>query len=191
MSHESLRTRASLLMQLRNRGDSIAWSHFARLYTPLLDYWVAQLGFNEPDRSDLVQEVFVVLLGKVSSFQYDSNQSFRGWLRTITINKCRDFLRRTQRKPEPKLLEKIEKAIEDDTQLLTQEEYRRSISRQALQLMKLHFSESTWRACWEHVAQGRPAREVAEELGITENAVYLARGRVLTRLRKELDGLWE
>lgn len=180
-----------MLLQLRNRDDSIAWSRFARLYTPLLDHWIGQFGFNESDRSDLVQEVFVVLLGKVSSFQYDAEQSFRGWLRTITVNKCRDFARRRKRKTEPMLLELIEKAAADDTELLTEKEYREFVSREALKWMKVHFSETTWRACWEHVAQGRSARDVAEELGVSENAVYLARGRVLSRLRQELDGLWE
>ncbi len=57
--------------------------------------------------------------------------------------------------------------------------------------MSNSFSEVTCRAVWEHVAHGRSAAEVAAELGITENAVYLARGRVLKRLRQELDGLWE
>ncbi len=77
------------------------------------------------------------------------------------------------------------------TELLTETEYRNWLAQSALQLMRESFSETTWRACWEHVAQGRPLRKVADELGLTENAVYLARGRVLKRLREELDGLWE
>lgn len=191
MTDDPLATRGSLLLQLRDRNDSVSWSRFARLYTPLIDHWISQFGFDANDRSDLVQEVFVVLVGKVSSFQYDARQSFRAWLRTITVNKCRDFVRRSQRKTEPQLLELIEKAAADDTELLTEREYREFVSREALKWMKTHFSETTWRACWEHVARGRSAREVGASLGISENAVYLARGRVLSRLRQELDGLWE
>ena len=186
-----METNPSLLRQLRSKQDSQAWSRFVALYTPLVDQWVGQLGFREPDRSDLVQEVFVVLLGKISSFQYDRARSFRGWLRTVTLNKCRDLARQRARNIEPQFVEKIERAAEDDTELFTQQEYRDYLARTALQMMREHFSESTWRACWEHVAQGRPAKDVAQELGLTENAVYLARGRVLRRLRDELDGLWE
>ena len=48
---------------------------------------------------------------------------------------------------------------------------------------------ATWRACWEFVVSDRPAKEVAAELGLTVNAVYLAKSRVLRRLRHELVGL--
>lgn len=186
-----METNPSLLRRLSSKEDSLAWSRFVALYTPLVDRWIGQLGFREPDRSDLVQEVFIVLLGKVSSFQYDRLGSFRGWLRTVTVNKCRDLARRRGRETEPRFVETIERAAEDDTQLLTQQEYRDYLSRTALKMMREHFSESTWRACWEHVAMGRNAKDVAEELGMSENAVYLARGRVLRRLRQELEGLWE
>jgi RNA polymerase sigma-70 factor (ECF subfamily) len=47
----------------------------------------------------------------------------------------------------------------------------------------------TWQACWEFVVRDRPAAAVAAELGITVNAVYLAKSRVLRRLREELQGL--
>lgn len=191
MQSDSINTRESLLIQLRDRDDSVAWSRFVELYTPLIDYWVGQLGLKDPDRSDLVQEVFIVMLGKVSTFQYDSNRTFRGWLRTVTINKCRDFVRKSSRKVEPALLEQIDAASEDETTYLTQLEYREYLANAALRLMRMHFSETTWKACWEHVANGRTAKDVAEELGISENAVYLARGRVLTRLRDELEGLWD
>ena len=191
MQSNSSTTHPSLLIQLRNRSDSLSWSRFARLYTPLLDHWIAQLGYSDSDRADIIQEVFVVLLGKISAFQYDPQRTFRGWLRTITLNKCRDHVRKVSRSSEPVLMERIERAVADDAELLTQQEYCQYVSRRALQLMKLYFSETTWRACWEHVAKGRPARDVAAELGITINAVYLARGRVLDRLRRELDGLWE
>jgi RNA polymerase sigma-70 factor (ECF subfamily) len=184
-------TNVSLLRKLRSRADATAWSQFVRLYAPLVHRWVATLGIDEPDRSDVVQDVFVVLLGKMSTFQYDQQQSFRGWLRTITLNKCRDLLRTRRRLTEPLLLERVERASSDDSDFLTQAEYRQSLAGRALSLMRQHFSDTTWRACWLHVAEGRPAKEIAAELGITENAVYLARARVLKRLRAELEGLWE
>ncbi len=184
-------TRISLLLQLRNRQDSEAWSKFVQLYTPLVDQWIADLGIGDPERKDVVQDVFLVLLGHVSTFQYDSSKSFRGWLRTVTINKSRDHLRKRSRLTEPKYLSQIELAESSETDLLTQQEYRDHLAKAALKLMQTHFAPTTWRACWEHVAMGRPAKDVAHELGISVNAVYLARGRVLRRLKQELAGLWE
>lgn len=162
-----------------------------QLYAPLLHRWIAKLGLAEPDRSEVVQEVFIVLLGKMPTFQYDHQQSFRGWMRTITLNKCRDLLRTHRRLTEPLLMERIECASREDSDFLTQSEYSQSLAARALTLMKQHFSDTTWRACWLSVAEELPAKEIAANLGITENAVYLARARVLKRLRVELEGLWE
>lgn len=184
-------TDVSLLRKLRSRADAAAWTQFVRLYAPLVHRWVAMLGIQEPDRSDVVQEVFIVLLGKMSTFQYDQQQSFRGWLRTIALNKCRDLMRSRRRVTQPLLLESIERASSDDSDFLTQAEYRQSLARRALTLMRQHFSDTTWRACWLHVAEGRSAKEISAELGVSENSVYLSRARVLKRLRAELDGLWE
>jgi RNA polymerase sigma-70 factor (ECF subfamily) len=60
-----------------------------------------------------------------------------------------------------------------------------------LEIMQADFEPATWRACWEFVVEGRPAAEVARELGLSVNAVYLAKGRVLRRLRAELEGMLE
>lgn len=184
-------TRVSLLQQLCSKQDSVAWSRFVELYTPLVYRWVADLGIRDSERNDVVQDVFVVLLGKISTFHYDDSKSFRGWLRTITINKSRDLLRKQKRLSEPTFVSQIELAEQSDVDLLTQKEYRDHLAEAALKLMRKHFSKTTWQACWEHVANGRPAQDVANELGISVNAVYLARGRVLQRLRHELNGLWE
>ena len=184
-------THSSLLLRLRTREDSDAWSRFVKLYTPLVHCWVSRLIADKNQVEDLVQDVFVVLLSKIPEFGMRPPDSFRAWLRTVTLNKCRDWIRKKDRKTEPALLEKIESAIADPNQLLTDLEYRQFLAQSALQLMRDAFSDTTWRACWEHVARGRSAQEVSQELGISENAVYLARGRVLKRLRIELEGLWD
>ena len=72
---------------------------------------------------------------------------------------------------------------------IEEEEYRRYLVRRALGLMQAEFEPATWKACWEFVVHDRPAAEVAAELGLSVNAVYLAKSRVLRRLRAELRGL--
>ena len=72
---------------------------------------------------------------------------------------------------------------------LEEREYRQFVLGQALRIMSADFEPATWQACWETVVAGRPPAEVAAELGITVNAVYLAKSRVLGRLRQDLEGL--
>jgi RNA polymerase sigma-70 factor (ECF subfamily) len=57
--------------------------------------------------------------------------------------------------------------------------------------MQSEFQPTTWKACWETVAHGRPAAKVAAELRISIDSVYTAKSRVLRRLRQELAGLLE
>lgn len=184
-------TQSSLLIRLRASEDSEAWGRFVRLYTPLILHWIARLGIESQQRFDVCQEIFLVLFDRSSWLANERPKSFRSWLRTVTLNKCRDLIRKQQRSTEARSADVLEAAIDDPSQQLTDQEYNAFVARQALRLMRDSFAETTWRACWESVVLERPASDIASELGITVNAVYLARGRVLKRLREELAGLWD
>jgi RNA polymerase sigma-70 factor (ECF subfamily) len=180
-------TPSSLLRRLRQPGDQAAWDRLVELYTPLLYYWACRLGLQESDAADLVQNVFVQLLRKLPDFSYDRQKSFRGWLRTVTLNKHREIQRHSRREgtgtaaPEP--------AVPDPAEEFGEREYRQHLVRRALEVMQSEFQPSTWKACWETVVVGRPAAAVAVELGLSAGAVRAAKFRVLCRLREELAGL--
>jgi RNA polymerase sigma-70 factor (ECF subfamily) len=178
-------TPPSLLEQLRRPDNAPAWRRFVDLYLPLMFYWARRMGLQEADAADLVQEVFAALLRKLPEFTYDPRQSFRGWLRTVLKNKRREILRRP-RAPASRLRPEQQDAVT----ALAEEEFQQHLAVRALQLMQAEFQPATWKACWEHVVVGRPAAEVAADLGVSANAVYLAAGRVLRRLRVELADLW-
>jgi RNA polymerase sigma-70 factor (ECF subfamily) len=183
-----LTTHASLLERLRGPGQPEAWSRFVRLYTPLLYSWARAAGAADADAADLVQDVFVVLLEELPGFAYDRHRSFRAWLRAVTLNRWRDRCRR----PRPAGGEALEGVgTADPLEALWEREYRRHLAARALEVMRAEFRHTTWRACWESVVEGRPAAEVAARLGLSENAVWIARSRVLRRLRQELAGLLE
>src|SRR5437762_6031155 len=92
-------TDASLLERLKLPVDQRAWSRFVDLYTPLIYSWGRQVGLQESDAADLVQEVFALLVVKMPDFAYDRHKSFRAWLRTVTLNKWRDRCRRLAARP--------------------------------------------------------------------------------------------
>ena len=184
------KTPSSLLERLRQPFDPEAWAHFVALYTPLIYSWARGIGLQEPDADDLVQNVFVTLLQVLPTFSYDRQQSFRKWLRTVTVNRWRKDRKRLadrrcvsqEGQPEPA-------AADENLEACWEAEYREHVVAQALRLMHSDFEETTWKACWETAAAGRAAADVAAELGMTVGAVYAAKFRVLNRLRRELEGL--
>jgi RNA polymerase sigma-70 factor (ECF subfamily) len=180
-------TSVSLLERLRKPGDPEAWERFVRLYTPLLLVWTARAGLQENDAADLIQEVFIMLLKKLPEFTYDPGKSFHAWLRTVVLNKWREHCRRAVL---PSAGAEALADVADPAEAFWEAEDRQHLVRQA-RLMQAHFTEATWRACWETTVNDRPAAEVAKELGMTPGAVRVARFRVLARLRQELAGLVE
>jgi RNA polymerase sigma-70 factor (ECF subfamily) len=178
-------TSPSLLLRLCQSPSAAAWDRFAQLYGPLLLSWAHRLGLAEGDASDLAQEVFVALLEKVALYEVQPGKRFRGWLWTVMVNKWRE-LRRHRRPHTP-----LDADVAAPSEAAWEEEDRRHLIGRALRIMQSDFEPITWKACWEAVANDRPAAEVAAELGISVNAVYQAKSRVLRRLHQELAGLWE
>ena len=183
-------TSISLLERLRQPGERLAWDRFVELYTPLLYHWARRFGLSGADAADFVQDVFTVLLGELPRFLYDPARRFRGWLWTVTVNKWRERQRRQGAVPQQAAggAQDVASPV-DPIADFDEAEYRKYIVDRALQLMRADFQAATWKAFWEYVVVGRPAPEVAAELGITVNAVHLAKSRVLRRLRHELQGL--
>ena len=183
-------TSPSLLMRLQNGKQSRAWLRFVKLYTPVLFGWVRSQGITNEDAADIVQDIFALLVEKLPTFKYDQTKSFSGWLRTVTVNKCRDHYRRVKHRP-VKTGATAEPAVPDNVEQFSLEEYHQRLARRALEVMQSEFQPTTWQACWQSVVCRRPAEEIADELGISVNAVYVAKSRVLRRLREELDGVWD
>jgi RNA polymerase sigma-70 factor (ECF subfamily) len=182
-------TPASLLERLRQPNQQAAWARFVALYTPLLYHWARRVGLPSPQAGDLVQEVLLLLVRKLPELTYDPRKSFRGWLRTVTLNKWREGLRRNAGRVEVNGVDLSDQAGPDLIRELQDAEYHAYVARRALTLMQAEFQPTTWKACWEQVVHGRTAAEVAAELGITEAAAHVAKSRVLRRLRQELRGL--
>jgi RNA polymerase sigma-70 factor (ECF subfamily) len=182
-------TSPTLLAQLRQPNQPQAWERFIQLYTPLLLGWARRQGFHDADAQDLVQEVLVKLVQALPSYERGPGQSFRGWLFRVTCNQGRDFRRRKATRALPGA-DGLSAVSDDDPVVeLDEGEYRRLLVRRGLEIVRPDFSDSSWTAFTRVMLEGRAAAEVAAELNITVNAVYMARHRVLTRLRQELDGL--
>lgn len=184
-------TSPTLLERVRNQNRE-AWRKLVQLYAPLIHYWCQRCGLQKEDIEDVGQEVFQTLHRRLADFQHDGQPGhFRGFLWGITRNKLGDFGRAAAQRARSaggsdnyKLLESIP---EPDEPELTQE--RRLLFDQALTLLKSEFEEKTWTAFWKVTVENLPPAEVANLLGMTVNAVYLARSHILKRFREEFAGL--
>lgn len=164
------------------------WEQLNSVYSPLVSAWVQRAGVAESDRDDLVQEVLVVVVRRVSDFQHQHPGSFRGWLRSILANLLKAYFRTQAAHPCEFPLEDLA----DPKSVLSQHldrEHDEHLARMALQLAEPDFSSETWTAFRRQVLEGYSATTVAKDLGITLNAALKARSRVLIRLREKLERL--
>src|SRR6185295_3109153 len=99
------------------------------------------------------------------------------WLWTIARNKSRERARRESLRRGAPCAELPDLGADDPASHLANREFQAQLLQQALKVMQREFETTTWTACWEHVVLDRKAADVAEALGITVNAVYIAKSR--------------
>ncbi len=189
-------TSATLLQRLNNRSDSVAWQRLVDLYSPLINSWLRRQGVSTEDAEDLTQEVLGIVVGEVSRFQHNGRAgAFRTWLRTITINCLRQSWRSRCVRPHTTRLPNLDSALdqlEDPASDLSRRwdrEHDEFVLHRLLDLIEPEFRPATWQAFRRQVIDGAPAEMVAAELGLTVNAVLIAKSRVLSHLRRNAEGL--
>lgn len=191
-------TSASLLEQLRLQPDDESWQRLIAIYTPLIHGWLQRHArLKAEDADDVVQEVLSVLVKKLSDFERQRTGSFRAWLRTITVNCLRNFNRSGRVRPGAvggsDFLAVIDQLEDPASGLSAQwdQEHDRHVTQRLLEMIKPDFEAPTWAAFQRVAIQGVSADAVASELGITTNAVFIAKSRVLAKLREAGKGLIE
>jgi RNA polymerase sigma-70 factor (ECF subfamily) len=189
-------TPISLLERLRLRPDPASWQRLVDLYTPLIHNWLRRYTLQPPDAEDLTQDILGVLVQELPHFRHDLRRgAFRRWLRTVTVNRLRNFWRRRHPRPQPAGNGDYESALDQladpdsDLSRRWDEEHDRHVLRRLLELIEPEFELATWRAFHLTVLEGRSTAATAAELGISVNAVRIARCRILNRLRQEVTGL--
>jgi RNA polymerase sigma-70 factor (ECF subfamily) len=181
-------TSLSLLERLRGGTSPQDWERFVVLYTPVLHRWAGQVGAQEADAADLVQEVFTLVYQKLPSFAHQRPGSFRAWMRTALVNRWRDLCRRRAVRPGLVDEQQLDALPALDSPEQDREDFEQLVA-QALELIRPEFQPRTWQAFWDFFIAGQEADAVAGRLGVSVGVVYGAKCRVLRRLREELDGL--
>lgn len=191
-------TSLSLLTRLRRSPESEAWNRLVELYAPLLRTWLRSYDVQANDADDLVQEVLLAVSGELKSFDHAGHPgAFRAWIKQILVNRLRKFWRGRGRRPEARGGSDVERRLEqleDPASQLSRiwnQQHDQFVLRQLLALVEPHFSPNTWKAFCRVALEGASADTVAGELELSLNAVFIAKSRVLSRLRQEAEGLVE
>ncbi len=181
-------TSVSLLEQARGRSAG-AWDRLVALYTPLLHAWLTSAGLQPADRDDLAQRVLAVLVERLPGFEHNGRPgAFRAWLRGIVVNFLREFWRGRPAVSSDSVLSQLADP-EGGLSRVWDEQHDRHILHALMEQVRPEFTEPTWRAFRRVALDGAPARDVAAELGLSVNAVLIAKSRILARLREEARGL--
>jgi RNA polymerase sigma-70 factor (ECF subfamily) len=187
-------TRASLLVRLCDRQDHDAWREFVRLYAPVVYRFARRKGLQDADAADLTQDVLRGVSASVGAFD-PGRGLFRSWLFTLAHHRLCDFFQRGERQTPGsgdlatvQILDAVPARAEED---VWNRDYERQLFLLAVERVRPAFSEATWQAFQLAAVEGKSGQEVAEALGISVAAVYLAKSRVMVKLKAEVRRLQE
>jgi RNA polymerase sigma factor (sigma-70 family) len=186
-------TSTSLLERLCDGPNHADWRELVNLYTPLIRTWLGRHFLQAADADDLTQQVLTVVVDKLPSFRHNGRTgAFRTWLRGITVNTLRSFRRSRSEPTAPRGFDDVLDQLQDPASELSRQwdrEHDEHITGCALRLIEPEFKPTTWQAFRRLVLDECDPEAVAAELGLSINAVLIAKSRVLARLRRELSGL--
>lgn len=190
-------TSISLLERIRGSGADVSWARLVEAYGPMIRRWLGQAGMAEADVDDIAQEVLLVVMAKLPEFDRQRTGSFRNWLRKVTLNCLRDYRKAVRRRriatEDSRFEHVIEELADADSRLsrLWNAEHDQHVLRHLLNQVRGSFSPATVEAFTRVVLDERSPDAVAADLGMTVNAVFIAKSRVLARLRECGEGLIE
>ena len=169
-------------------GLGQVWPRFVyRFRAPLVQFASAR-GIESDLAEEVAQETLIAFLAALRENKYDRGKGrLRSFLFGIASNKIRDALRKAQRGPElsqPETGYFNDQALDEPSRAQWEQLWERSLLRECLRRVQEEVTESTWRAIQATALEERDPAEVADELGLTRNAVFVARHRVTTRLRR-------
>jgi RNA polymerase sigma-70 factor (ECF subfamily) len=190
-------TRPSLLVRLRDARDGLAWAQFVELYAPLIYAYGRRQGLQDADAADLTQESLRVVSEAIQALEYDRQRgTFRAWLFAVVRNRLRAFRARQGRagrgSGDSTVHERLAALPDQET---PDEDWDRDYDRRrfrwAAEQVRGQVQPATWLAFWRTAVEGKSGQETAAELGMSVAAVYLARSRVMARLREVVRELPE
>ncbi|MEQ8908968.1 MAG: RNA polymerase sigma factor [Vicingaceae bacterium] len=133
------------------------------------------------EAQDMVQDGFIKVFKKIGSFT--GKGSLEGWIRKIMVNTALDHLRKRKKERFNVDVDEVEYKLKDEQEIIA--------SLQADDLLKLVQSLPTgYRTVFNMYAiEGYTHKEIANELGVSENTSKSQYSRARSLLQKKLEQL--
>lgn len=189
---EAPETRASLLVRVRDARDGPAWSRFVQIYAPLIHGFARKKNLQDADAADLTQDVLAAVAHALRQFDYDpARGSFRGWLFTAVRRRLAHYLQKRPHQPQgsgdTEVLHLLAQQPAAEESQLWDQEFERRLFHWAAEQVRPTVKESSWQAFWRTAVGAEVPREVARDLGLSVAAVYMAKSRILGRLKELIE----
>jgi RNA polymerase sigma-70 factor (ECF subfamily) len=192
-------TNHSLIARVKDLGDGVAWTEFLGIYQPAVFRMDRRRGLQDADAQDVLQQVFLSIARSIEGWvQGDLQPPFRAWLTTIARNAITKALTRRPRDAATgatSVVDLLEAQLDpEETTAEILAEARKELVRWAAEQIRTEFSEATWKVFWQTAIEGVPIAEVAKSTGRSAGAIYVARFRVMARLKEkisEVSQLWD
>ncbi len=184
-------TRASLILRLKNADDVAAWNDFVAIYSPVIFRVACRHGFQAADAENLIQEVLLSISRALPRWlEREDRGSFRAWLLKIARNEAVDMLTRRATRPlgqDGEAAERLLGEIQDHRHDLSSQfdlEYEQVVFQWAAAQIRDSVSDATWQSFWMTHVEGLSIDKAAQQLSMRPGTVYVARGRVMSRIKE-------
>ena len=180
-------TSATLLIQVRDTNDRVAWEKFLRRYQPMIQKWCRRWFPRETD--DPVQEVLVILVDQLRKFEYDpASGRFRGWLKVTTHRLMADLKKRWPANSASDGSGSLDEvAAREDLWERLAGQFDLELLEIARERVRGRVQDQTWAAYVETAEKGRKPAQVASELHMAAGSVYQARYSIIQQLQREIE----
>ena len=193
--NQARNTRQTLLLKIRDQYNDAAWEEFIAFYRPYVYRVIQNLNHIElPDREDIIQEVMLIAWKKLPDFDYQPQKGrFRSWLSVITHRSANTYYHKSKKASVFKshlTSEELEEGLPAEIENLCQQEWEKHVSETAWANISDKFESKVLQA-FQKLASGEKGEQVALELGLSQNSVYVYKKRVMAALQKEIAYLDE
>ncbi|MEJ1379607.1 MAG: sigma-70 family RNA polymerase sigma factor [Candidatus Sedimenticola sp. (ex Thyasira tokunagai)] len=175
--------------------DPDAWVYLNQVYRPSMRGWLAGYGVRPDDAEDLIQDVQLLITQKIESFEHNGRRgAFRAWLKAMTINGARNFLRSSavSKKSGMSVFEEALEGLSDPQSSFTRAfdiAHDHAVIKVLLHRVARQVEEDTLALFVHNVLDENPPNETAAHFKVNVGKVYVAKSRVLRKLRT-LNSEW-